>query len=102
VREFSEFCIKYDTDAQFRRWFEELDQFLRNAGPDPFRWDRLIAAEANLSALAVELDSKGRIMGETRIANLERVHHTEVATLLEHELEHLIRPREDWHRPSQQ
>ncbi|HVC72186.1 MAG TPA: hypothetical protein VNC85_00285, partial [Mycobacteriales bacterium] len=51
VLEFSEFCVRYVNDQQFRRWFRELDEFLAAAGDEPFRWDRLIAAGANLRIL---------------------------------------------------
>ena len=51
VLEFSDFCVRYVNDQQFRRWFRELDEFLAAAGDEPFRWDRLIAAGANLRIL---------------------------------------------------
>jgi hypothetical protein len=56
--EFTDFARRYDTDPQFRRWFAELDAFLRAAGADLPR-TRLIAAQANLRALMMFLDPKG-------------------------------------------
>lgn len=49
VIEFTEFVTVYANNERFRRWFLELESFLRNAHPnDALRWDRLIAAYAHL------------------------------------------------------
>jgi hypothetical protein len=84
ILQFNEFCVKYETDAQFRRWFEDLDEFLLEADPekDSFKWDRLIAAGANLRALDVELDTDRRITDEPRIVNLDRLAHAEMREIL--------------------
>jgi hypothetical protein len=94
VLTFSDFCVRYETDAQFRRWFADLHEFLLAADPehDPFRWDRLIAAAANLRALAVELDTDERITRAPRIVNLDRLAHPELREILTQEFPKLTRP----------
>lgn len=89
IRSFSQFCILYETDPQFARWFADLDLFLRRADArgDPLRWDRLIAAGANLRALVLELDGH-RLLGTRReLSNLERLQHVNVAIQLQEELQ---------------
>ena len=84
--EFSQFCVRYVNDPQFQRWFRELDEFLAAAHDDPFRWDRLIAAGANLRALVRMLSPSSRAGRDTAVANLDRLRHTQVRALLEKEL----------------
>lgn len=59
--EFTEFVRRYEAEPQFRRWFAELDAFLRTAGADLAR-SRLIAAQANLRALMLFLDPRGAMV----------------------------------------
>jgi hypothetical protein len=59
--EFTDFVRRYGTDPQFRRWFAELDAFLRAAGSG-LRRTRLIAAQANLRALTLFLDPNGAMV----------------------------------------
>jgi hypothetical protein len=93
VMEFSDFCVRYVNDEQFQRWFHDLDSFLRSVPEDAFRWDRLIVAGANLRALVSTLDPSGLAGGSPEIANLERVRHPEVRTLLRSEFAHLLPQR---------
>jgi hypothetical protein len=88
IRSFSTFCVLHETDPQFARWFADLDDFLRQADSkvDPLRWDRLIAAGANLRALVLELGGE-RLLGTRRgLANLDRLQHAELVGQLETEL----------------
>jgi hypothetical protein len=79
VIEFSDFCVRYVSDEQFRRWFADLDAFLQGVRDDSFRLDRLILAGANLRALVAELDPRGYAGGRTRIANIDRIPHPQIA-----------------------
>ncbi len=62
--EFTDFTLRYGSDAQFRRWFAELDTFLRATtdSRDDRRRARLIAAQANLRALMMLLDPRGKMV----------------------------------------
>lgn len=91
IREFSDFCIKYVNDDQFRRWFNNLHEFLRNFPEDDFRWDRLIAAGANLRALSSTLDTRQRKRKGAKIANMGLTRHLEVRRQLERQFVLLIR-----------
>ena len=92
VLQFDVFCVRYETDPQFRRWFADLDAFLRGADPktDSFKWDRLIAAGANLRALAVELDTDRRVSRQPRIVNLGLLVHDEMREALIAEFPELV------------
>ncbi len=102
VVEFSDFCLRYVRDEQFRRWFADLDAFLQCVGEDPFRLDRLIVAGVNLRALVAELDPSGQAGGDLRIANLDRIHHQEIRSAVSSEFAHLMRrrPRPRGRRPA--
>jgi hypothetical protein len=86
VMEFSDFCIRCVNDQQFRHWFHELNGFLEGVRDDSFRWDRLIAAGANLRALVRLLGSNRRIGRDAGLANLDRIHHEQVRKYLVDEL----------------
>lgn len=74
TKEFTQFLHAYANDVHFRRWFQELDTFLMEAGHDEgHRLDRLIAAGANLKAFIVYLDPKGRFGGRRSISNMDRI-----------------------------
>ena len=74
VLQFTDFCKRYVDDDQFRRWFAELDAFLRAAHPrDPLRWDRMILAAAHLRGLILFLDPRGRMVDKRELENLERL-----------------------------
>ena len=91
VLEFTEFLRAYASEPQFRRWFAELDALLREAHPaDPLRWDRLIAAGANLRALLVFLDPRGGMVRRRALANLDRIATAEVRAALEEDLRELL------------
>lgn len=93
VRTFTQFCLMYETEPQFRRWFAELDALLRRtSGPtiDAISWDRLIAAEAHLRALVVELGGHKQIDAPSEVANLDRLQHPRVREALERDLPHLV------------
>lgn len=92
VRSFTDFCVKHETDPQFARWFRDLDDYLRQANKqvDTFRWDRLIAAGANLRALVVELDGRRLLGSGHSLANLDRICHHEVRQQLEKEFSDLV------------
>jgi hypothetical protein len=96
--EFSDFCVRYVTDQQFQRWFRELDEFLASAADDPFRWDRLIAAGANLRLLVRLLERPARVGRELGVANLDRLRHRQVRAILDEELTDSTRSRR-WRRP---
>jgi hypothetical protein len=98
VLEFSEFCVRYVNDQQFRRWFRELDEFLAAAGDEPFRWDRLIAAGANLRILVRLLERFAGVEGDQQVANLERIRHEQVRARLDKELTDSTRSLR-WRRP---
>ena len=53
IIDFTEFCTRMTRDAQFSRWFRELDQFLRtaNVAAAPYVWDKLIITNIELRAL---------------------------------------------------
>lgn len=86
VLEFSAFCLRYANDQQFQRWFHELDEFLAAVPDDPFRWDRLIAAGANLRILVRLLERSARVSGDQRVVNLDRLRHQQVRAILDEEL----------------
>jgi hypothetical protein len=86
VLEFSDFCVRYANDQQFRRWFHELDEFLAAVPDDPFRWDRLIAAGANLRILVGLLERSAGVRREQRVANLDLLRHEQVHAILNEEL----------------
>jgi len=87
VLEFSEFCVRYVNDRQFRRWFDALDVFLAAVGDDRFRRDRLIAAGANLRILVQLLERAAGLQGgEQQVANLDRLRHDQVRAMLDKEL----------------
>lgn len=91
--EFTEFCLSYAKDPQFQRWFDELLNVLVNAHPNEgLCWDRLIAAAANLRALIVFLDERGRLTPRRTIVNLELIVHPEVRQELEAEQHGLLPP----------
>jgi hypothetical protein len=98
VMEFSDFCVRYVNDEQFQRWFRELDEFLASARDDSFRWDRLIAAGANLRALVRLLADSARVGREQRVANLDRLRHEQVRAILDEELTEPTRSL-TWRRP---
>lgn len=92
-RRFTEFAVQHAEDAQFRRWFDDLDRCLAaaSAGRDDLAWDRLIAAAANLRGLIRLLDPKGSLVPLRRIANLSLVRHAKVRDLLIKEFDDLVR-----------
>jgi hypothetical protein len=96
--EFSEFCLRYVNDQQFQRWFHELDEFLVSARDDPFRWDRLIAAGANLRILVRLLGRTAHVGSDLPVANLDRLRHAQVRAMLDEELAKSTR-RLTWRRP---
>jgi len=98
VLEFSDFCVRYVNDQQFRRWFRELDEFLAAAGDEPFRWDRLIAAGANLRILVRLLERLAGVEGDQQVANLDRLRHEQVRARLDKELTDSTRSLR-WRRP---
>ncbi|WP_157647633.1 hypothetical protein [Actinomycetospora chiangmaiensis] len=84
---FTEFCIAHQQDAQFRRWFADLDNFLIGAeSGSQYYWDRLIAAEANLRLLVRELDRTKVTSSRQGFQNLDKTVSREVRDLLEAEL----------------
>ena len=98
VLEFSDFCVRYVNDQQFRRWFRELDEFLAAVRDEPFRWDRLIAAGANLRILVRLLERSAGVGHDQRIANLDRLRHEQVRAILDEELADSTRSL-TWRRP---
>jgi hypothetical protein len=78
--------VRYANDQQFRRWFHELDEFLAAVPDDPFRWDRLIAAGANLRILVGLLERSAGVRREQRVANLDLLRHEQVHAILNEEL----------------
>ena len=69
--EFSDFVLRYGSDPQFRRWFAELDKFLRSASMrDDLRRKRVVATQANLRALLLELDPDGVLVKPHRWSTL--------------------------------
>jgi hypothetical protein len=63
IMEFTDFVLRYGSDPQFRRWFAELDAFLRSASrQDDTRRQRVVATQANLRALLLELDPRGSLV----------------------------------------
>jgi hypothetical protein len=86
--EFTEFVKLYANDAQFRRWFLEVERFLAAADPaSPLRWDRLIAAGGNIRALIWFLDPKSVMVQRRAPANLELLSSPEVRATLTAEFE---------------
>jgi hypothetical protein len=95
VRTFTQFCLMYETEPQFRRWFAELDALLRRtSGPtiDVISWDRLIAAGAHLRALVLELGGHKQIGAPSEVANLDRLSDRRVLEALERDLPRLVPP----------
>jgi hypothetical protein len=92
--EFSGFCVRYTNDRQFERWFHELDAFLETAN-DPFRWDRLILAGANLRALVHELDSTGSIGRGAAPVNIDLLNHEPLKAQVHSEFAYLFSPPTD-------
>jgi hypothetical protein len=91
VLEFREFVLAYGRKAQFRRWFAELDSFLRHSGEgNRRRADRLIIAAANLRALIRFLDPKGRLVDLRQIVNHDRIENEDARAQLLQELEPLF------------
>jgi hypothetical protein len=83
VIEFTEFATRYVNEPQFRRWFQELRDFLVKAHPaDPLCWDRLLLTGANLRALVRFLDPSGRLVAVRPAVNLERIAHPEALEAL--------------------
>jgi hypothetical protein len=79
VLEFSDFCVRYGND-------------------EPFRWDRLIAAGANLRILVRLLERSAGVGHDQRIANLDRLRHEQVRAILDEELADSTRSL-TWRRP---
>lgn len=91
VLAFSEFVLAYGRDAQFRRWFAEIESLLRTAHPaDPLCWDRVIAAGATLRGLVAFLDPRGVMTAPRKLANLELLLNEDVARGLEKEFPRLV------------
>jgi hypothetical protein len=87
----AQFARSYTDDAQFQLWFRDLEKFLRAAHPaDPLRWDRLIAAGANVRALAAFLDPHAQMVERRPIANLETLRNAPVRAQLEREFGDLL------------
>lgn len=92
VIEYTDFVQRYQNDARFRSWFEDLEAFLIAATPDDsLRWDRLILTGAHLRALICFLDKRGNMVRYRKVSNLERLHHTEVIESLRKDFPKLIR-----------
>lgn len=70
---FTEFCVRFEGDEQFRRWFRELDATLAAADSHPpsAALDRVVAAGANLRALVKFLDPKARLVTSRPAVNLD-------------------------------
>lgn len=93
VLQFTEFTRRYAHDAQFRRWFAEAEELLAEVHPSqPLRWDRLIAAGAQLRALVTFLDPEGRMVPSRSAANLEQIAAHEVRAALAEELGDVVPP----------
>jgi len=93
VRQFTDFVVTYGRDAQFRRWFQDLDGFLRRAEKrEPFEWDRLIAVGANIRALIAHLDPKGAMVARRELSNLPLVIHEDLRDELKQEFADLLTP----------
>jgi hypothetical protein len=91
TRSFTEFAVAFERDAQFARWFSELDRMLSEAEEGgTFARDRLIAAGANLRAFVVFLDPKNRNESPRHIENRSRLAHPEVRRQLESEFPELV------------
>jgi hypothetical protein len=91
VIEFTEFVTAYANNERFRRWFLELETFLRNAHPaDALRWDRLIAAGANLRALVWFLDPHSAMVRRRNAENQELLVHDEVRIELAKEMPQIL------------
>jgi hypothetical protein len=91
TKSFTEFTLQFTRDAQFARWFADLDRVLNEAeAGNAFARDRLIASGANLRALVVFLDPKDRNDSPRHIENRSRIAHQEVRTLLEAEFPALV------------
>jgi hypothetical protein len=91
VIEFTEFVTAYANNERFRRWFLELETFLRNAHPaDALRWDRLIAAGTNLRALVWFLDPHGAMVRRRNAENQDLLVHDEVRIELAKEMPQIL------------
>jgi len=91
VMEFTDFSLQHTRDDQFRRWFLELDTFLRRAHPeDELRWDRLILAGANLRALIRFMDPTGSMVTKRFLANVDLIAAAEVRRQLQQEFPRLV------------
>jgi hypothetical protein len=91
TKEFTQFVLLFEKDAQFARWFGELDaMLLRAERGDPFACDRLIAAGANLRALVVFLDPRNTANTPRHMENRRRIAHAEVRAQLEREFPQLL------------
>ena len=98
VLEFSEFCVRYVNDQQFRRWFDALDVFLAAVRDDRFHRDRLIAAGANIRILVQLLERFAGVESDQQVANLDRIRHEQVRAMLDKELAESTRSLR-WRRP---
>jgi hypothetical protein len=91
TKSFTEFTLQFTRDAQFARWFADLDRVMNEAEDgNGFARDRLIAAGANLRALVVFLDTKNRNDSPRHIENRRRITHQNVRALLEREFASLV------------
>jgi phosphate/sulfate permease len=91
VIEFTEFVTTYANNERFRRWFLELETFLRNVHPtDSLRWDRLIAAGTNLRALVWFLDPHNKMVGRRSAENQDLLVHDEVRAELAKEIPQIL------------
>lgn len=97
TKEFTQFVLSFEKDAQFARWFQELDAMLLGAEQgDLFARDRLIAAGANLRALVAFLDPDNKTNSPRHLENRWRITHPEIREQLEREFPGLVdrdRPR---------
>jgi hypothetical protein len=93
VLEFTDFARRYVHDAQFRRWFAEAEELMAGAHPSqPLRWDRVIAAGAQLRALVTFLDAEGHMVRPSPAANLDLMTAHEVRAALADELGDVLVP----------
>src|SRR5262249_19834739 len=94
TKSFTDFTVQFATDAQFARWFADLDRVLNEAEDgNSFARDRLIAAGANLRALLVLLDPKNRNGSPRHIENRKRITYQDVRILLEDEFPRMVDTR---------
>jgi hypothetical protein len=104
VIEFTEFVTAYANNERFRRWFLELETFLRSAHPtDALRWDRLIAAGTNLRALVWFLDPHNKMVTRRNAENQDLLVHDEVRIELAKEMPQILtggRRKNRWPSPN--